>query len=98
MTQFHQARPKAEVVNPVDPDFATALNEYLKKFEYRVNVRLGSTYTKEYTEFHAWCKARLGEQYKDWFIYSLGHGKYRVFVTDNKWATFLALTWVDMLD
>ena len=98
MTPFHQAQPKADVVNPVDPDFATALNEYLKKFEYKVQVKLGSTFTKEYTDFLEWCRARLGQQYKDWFIYSLGKGKYCVFITDSKWATFLALTWVDFLD
>jgi hypothetical protein len=80
-----------------DPHFGVALAQYLKQFEYKVNVKLGSTYTKEYTEFYDWCKDRLGTQYKDWFIYSLGHGKYCVFIKDSKWATFLALTHVDKL-
>jgi len=80
-----------------DPAFGVALAEYLKQFEYKVNVKLGSTYTKEYTEFYDWCKARLGAQYKDWFIYSLGHGKYRIFIKSSKYASFLALTHVDKL-
>lgn len=97
MTQLHQAQPKAEVINPVDPDFAQALSDYLKQFEYKVNVKLGSTFTKEYTDFFDWCRARLGQQYKDWFIYSLGKGKYCVFIKDSKWASFLALTHTDKL-
>jgi hypothetical protein len=93
-----QARPDAAVINPPDPDFGVALANYLKQFDYRVNVKLGSTYTREYNDFLDWCRARLGQQYKDWFIYSLGKGKYCVFIRESKWATFLALTWVDMLD
>ena len=80
-----------------DPNFGVALAQYLKQFEYKVNVKLGSTYTKEYTEFYDWCKARLGVQYKDWFIYALGNGKYCIFIKSSKWATFLALTHVDKL-
>ena len=86
-----------QIIDPPDPSFGIALAEYLEQFEYRVDVRLGSTYTQEYSDFNDWCKLRLGSQYKDWFIYSLGHGKYCVFIRSSKWATFLALTWVDNL-
>lgn len=87
----------SSIAKQPDPTFDKALADYLKQFEFKVVVKLGSTYTPEYTEFHAWCKDRLGAQYKDWFIYALGHGKYCVFIRSSKWASFLALTWVDML-
>ena len=88
-----------QVLKPArdDPSFDRALGDYLAQFEYKVVVRLGNTYTQEYKDFGTWCAARLGIQYKDWFIYALGNGKYCVFIRSSKWATFLALTWVDNL-
>ena len=71
--------------------------EYLKQFEYRLCVRLGPTYKPEYKEFVEWCDTRLGIKFKDWFITSNGKGTYTLHARSNKWATFLALTWVDYI-
>jgi hypothetical protein len=76
-------------------DMGVAYWDYLKQFEYRVTVKLGQTYTPEYQEFSAWCHERLGVKYKDWFITSNSKGQYTLYSRSNKWAMFLALTWVD---
>jgi hypothetical protein len=81
-----------------DPSFNVAYADYLKQFEYKVTLKLGPTYSKEYQEFSTWCHARLGVKFKDWFITSNSRGVYTLFCRSNKWATFLALTWVDNLD
>jgi uncharacterized protein YycO len=78
-------------------DMGVAYWDYLKQFEYRVTIKLGPTYSNQYQEFSTWCHARLGDKYKDWFITSNSKGVYTLFCRSNKWATFLALTWVDNL-
>ena len=95
---WNMTETQSSIAKRPDPSFDTALSEYLAKFEYRVILKLGHTYTVAYNDFHAWCKERLGEQYKDWFIYPLGNGKYQLFMRNAKWASFLALTWVDNLE
>ncbi len=74
-----------------------ANQDYLDKFGYTVTVKLGRSHTKEFKEFYSWCKARLGEQYKDWFIVSAGKDIYTLRCRNAKWATFLALTWFDVI-
>ena len=83
--------------NRPDPSFDRALSEYLTQFEYKVTVRLGSSYTQDFKEFTDWCNDRLGTKYKDWFLLSQAKGTYTLFCRDNKWAMFLALTHVDKL-
>lgn len=69
--------------------------DYLKQFEYHITLKLGNSYTREFKEFNAWCEQRLGTKYKDWFITSDSRGTYTLHARSNKWAAFLALTWVD---
>ena len=74
-----------------------AYADYLEQFEYRIQLQLGPTYSNQYKEFSAWCQQRLGIKFKDWFLTSNSKGVYTVFVRSNKWASFLALTWVDYI-
>ena len=78
-------------------DMGVAYWDYLKQFEYRITLKLGNSYTQEFKEFNAWCEARLGDKYKDWFITSDSKGTYTLHARSSKWASFLALTWVDNL-
>ena len=71
--------------------------EYIERFVYRLDLKLGPVYSSQYKEFEVWCHARLGIKYKDWCITTAGKGVYTLHCTNNKWATFLALTWVDMI-
>lgn len=80
-----------------DPGLAQALNEYLTKFTFKLTVRLGPSYSERFKEFNIWCEERLGQKYKDWFLYTIDRDQYVLFVRDSKWATFLALTWVDTI-
>lgn len=83
--------------NHPDPAFGVALGDYLKQFEYKITLKLGSTYSSEFKEFTEWCQTRLGTKYKDWFLYNSSKGEYVLFCRNNKWATFLALTHVDKI-
>lgn len=89
--------PIVKQPNRPDPSFDRALGEYLAQFEYRVSLRLGSSYSPEFKEFTEWCNHRLGTKYKDWFLYTSGKNTYTLFCRSNKWAMFLALTHVDKL-
>ena len=80
-----------------DPSFNTAYADYLKQFEYRIQLRLGPTYSNQYQEFSVWCHTRLGPKFKDWFVTSNSKGVYTIFIRSSKWASFLTLTWVDYL-
>ena len=78
-------------------DMGPSYWEYIERFDYRLTVKLGKTYTPEFKEFSAWCENRLGTKYKDWFLTSNSKGHYTLFCKSNKWSTFLALTWVDKI-
>ena len=78
-------------------DNGIAYWDYLKRFEYRLTVRLGASHTAEYKQFDIWCQTHLGAKFKDWFITSNSKGTYTLYSRSNKWAMFLALTWVDKL-
>lgn len=78
-----------------DEDWTKAKLEYIAQFNYRVNLRLGSTYSAEFEQFHNWCEQHLGTKFKDWFMITKGKGVYTLFSKDNKWAMFLVLTYVD---
>jgi uncharacterized protein YycO len=80
-----------------DPGFDQAYSDYISNFDHKVTVKLGYTYTSKYKEFTEWCEDRLGIRYKDWFLTSNGKGYYTLFCRDNKWMTFLALTYVDII-
>jgi len=80
-----------------DPSFNLAYADYLKQFEYRITIKLGPTHSNQYQEFTAWCHTRLGIKFKDWFITSNSKGVYTLYARSNKWATFLALTWLDKI-
>jgi hypothetical protein len=69
--------------------------DYLKQFEYRLTVKLGASHTKEFKEFNEWCQEHLGTKFKDWFITSSSRGVYTLYARSSKWASFLALTYVD---
>jgi hypothetical protein len=71
--------------------------DYFEQFDYTIAVRLGRTYTPEFKEFTAWCDLHLGTRYKDWFIISSGPNIYTLTCRNNKRATFLALTWIDVI-
>ena len=90
--------PTLKPPNRPDPDLNKALGDYLAQFSYRVDVKLGHTYTQEFKDFTAWCEARLGPKYKAWFLYTLGNGRYTLWLREDKWASFLALTWVDVIE
>ena len=94
----YKPRPDSGIVlEPYQPDpgFTQAMNEYLDQFTYKIHLRLGPTYSKEFRDFTEWCQERLGQKYKDWFLYSAGKDHYVLFMRNSKWGTFLALTWVD---
>lgn len=90
-------QPTLKQPNQPDPGFDRAMSEYLAQFEYKVTVRLGSSYSPEFKEFIEWCNTRLGTKYKDWFIYANGKNTYTLFCRNDKWAMFLALTHIDKL-
>ena len=81
-----------------NPSFNLAYWDYLKQFEYKLTLNLGPTYKPKYEEFSVWCHTHLGTKFKDWFITSNGKGHYTLFARSSKWATFLALTWVDYIE
>ena len=74
-----------------------ANQDYLDRFGYVVTVKLGHSYSKEFKEFYSWCGSHLGVHYKDWFIVSAGKDIYTLRCRNDKWATFLALTWFDVI-
>jgi hypothetical protein len=80
-----------------DAEFNLAYWDYLKRFEYKLTVKLGPSHTDEFKEFTLWCHEHLGTKYKDWFMTSNGKGHYTLFARSSKWATFLALTWIDVI-
>ena len=80
-----------------DPAFERATIEYIKQFEYKLCVRLGPSYSKEFKEFSNWCSERLGVRFKDWFIMASAKNEYTLYCKTNKWAMFLALTHVDKI-
>ena len=90
-------RPTLKQPNQPDPSFDCAMIEYLAQFEYKVTLRLGASYSAEFKEFTEWCTQRLGVKYKDWFMYAQNKGTYTLFCRNNKWAIFLALTYVDKI-
>jgi hypothetical protein len=71
---------------------------YLERFDYAVKVKLGKVYSKEFKEFYAWCDQHLGVHYKDWFIINAGKDIYTLRCRNDKWATFLALSWFDVIE
>ena len=87
----------SQTMSRLDPSFNVAYGDYIKQFEYRMAFKLGASYSKEYKEFHDWCSTRLGIKFKDWFITSNSKGVYTIYVRSSKWASFLALTWVDYM-
>lgn len=80
-----------------DPVFEKAVTEYIHQFEYKLRVRLGPSYSKEFKEFSEWCSNRLGVKFKDWFILAADKNEYTLYCKTNKWAMFLALTHVDKI-
>jgi hypothetical protein len=80
-----------------DVAFERATAEYISQFEYRVTVRLGPSYSKEFKEFSEWCSDRLGVRYKDWFIIASAKNEYVLHCRTDKWSTFLALTHIDKI-
>jgi len=80
-----------------DPEFARAVHEYMTTFGYSIQLRLGPSHSDKFKDFHAWCREHLGTQYRDWFIMNHGPGIYTLRCKDNKWAMFLALSWVDII-
>ncbi len=80
-----------------DPGLEQAMRDYLSKFSYHVELSLGASWTTEFKDFNAWCEQRLGTKYKDWFLYSTGSKTYILFLRNDRWASFLALTWVDFI-
>lgn len=77
--------------------FNVAYGDYLERFGYSVTVKLGKSYSKEFKSFYEWCQSHLGVHYKDWFIVSAGKDTYTLKCQNDKWATFLILTWVDKI-
>ena len=72
--------------------------DYLERFDYAITVKLGKSYSKEFKTFYEWCNSHLGVKYKDWFIVSSGKDTYTLKCRNNKWAMFLALTWIDVIE
>ena len=71
--------------------------DYLARFDYSVTVELGRSHSTEFKEFYTWCDKHLGVHYKDWFIISAGKDIYTLRCRNDKWTTFLALTWFDVI-
>lgn len=94
-----QSSHRHKVLEPYgkDPAFEKATFEYIHQFEYRLRVRLGPSYSKEFKEFSTWCGERLGTRYKDWFILAAAKNEYTLYCRTRKWAMFLALTHVDKI-
>ncbi len=81
-----------------DYEFRQVVSDYLDKFVYKQNIKLGPSYGEDFKEFHAWCEERLGIKYKDWFLFPCGKNTYTLFCSSDKWAMFLALTHIDKLE
>jgi hypothetical protein len=80
------------------PDSITA---YVKKFPYRIRIKLGRTYTNEFKEFHEYCLTTLGTKYKDWFIVTDGgthNDTWTLWLKDDKKSMFLALKYSECID
>ena len=78
-----------------NPTFERDVAEYMSRFTYRVTLRLGPSHGREFKEFMAWCRERLGTQHKDWCVLSKSKDTYTLFCLSDKWAMFLALTYID---
>lgn len=82
----------------MNPQFQKHLDQYLQRFDYSVVLNLGPSWDIRYKEFYDWARARLGTQYRDWFITTVQpQGHYRLHCRSDKWSTFLALTWIDSI-
>ena len=94
-----QSRLRNRGLDPYGKDlaFEKAASEYIGQFEYKLLVRLGPSYSKEFKEFSEWCSDRLGVRYKDWFIIASAKNEYVLHCRTDKWSTFLALTHIDKI-
>jgi hypothetical protein len=80
-----------------DIEWGRAKAEYIAQFPYSIKLKFGPSHGDEFRDFDIWCHRHLGNKFKDWFIISAGKGVYTLYSRDNKWATFLILTYVDNL-
>lgn len=74
------------------------IEEYLSNFGYRIRLKAGYTWSAEFQEFNKWCEENLGTKYKDWFLAAGGNRHYILYVKNNKWASFLALRFAELVD
>ena len=90
------------MINPtVDPSLAVAIHNYMKKFDYHIELKLGPTWSEEYKEFDQWCWDNLGEKYKDWFVMGQGGSKdirYTLHLRNSRWGVILPLRFPDLVD
>jgi hypothetical protein len=86
---------------PLPAGAGDAIASYLLKFPYKINIKVGQTYTQNFKEFNAWCEKTLGVKYKDWFL--IGHAginnpTYTLYLKDSKKSMFLALKYSEIID
>lgn len=78
-----------------------SINEYMKRFPYKIQFRAGNTYSQDFKEIHGWCTKNLGVKYKDWFLTGNGgirNCNYTLYLKDSKKSTFLALKYSESID
>ena len=68
---------------------------YLAEFTVQVDLALGPIWHDDFKQMAIWCDQYLGQRYKDWFLKSLGKGRYRLYAKPKPATTLLLLKTVD---
>jgi hypothetical protein len=79
-----------------NPEFAQAVDDYIKQFHCCITVRRHSA---SRAELYQWCAINLGSKYRDWFVYEGGTQDriWCIHIRSPKHATLFRLRWTDVI-